>query len=94
MHDTPLRMTQLEGALAEAGGHPGMDMIGSMVQGATVPAALDVPVVLAGGMGSGAQLVAGVRDGQAVQVAHQSTTFGTAKNPSRASGALARTLAC
>ncbi len=43
---------------AEAGGHPGMDLIGTMVQGAIVPDALDVPVVLAGGMGTGRQLVA------------------------------------
>jgi NAD(P)H-dependent flavin oxidoreductase YrpB (nitropropane dioxygenase family) len=43
---------------AEAGGHPGMDLIGTMVQGAIVPAALDVPVVLAGGMGTGRQLMA------------------------------------
>jgi NAD(P)H-dependent flavin oxidoreductase YrpB (nitropropane dioxygenase family) len=43
---------------AEAGGHPGMDMIGTMVQGALAPAALDVPVVLAGGMGTGRQLLA------------------------------------
>lgn len=43
---------------AEAGGHPGMDMIGTMVQGATVPAELSVPVVLAGGLGTGRQLVA------------------------------------
>ena len=43
---------------AEAGGHPGMDMIGTMVQGALAPTALDVPVVLAGGMGTGRQLLA------------------------------------
>lgn len=43
---------------AEAGGHPGMDMIGTMVQGALAPGALDVPVVLAGGMGTGRQLLA------------------------------------
>lgn len=43
---------------AEAGGHPGMDMIGGMIQGATVPQGLDVPVVLAGGIGSGQQIVA------------------------------------
>jgi nitronate monooxygenase len=42
----------------EAGGHPGSGMIGAMVQGATVPAALQVPVVLGGGMGTGRQLVA------------------------------------
>ena len=43
---------------AEAGGHPGMDMIGTMVQGAIVPQELSVPAVLAGGMGTGRQLVA------------------------------------
>lgn len=43
---------------AEAGGHPGMDLIGTMVQGAIVPPALKVPVVLAGGMGTGRQLLA------------------------------------
>lgn len=43
---------------AEAGGHPGMDMVGTMVQGALAPEALDVPVVLAGGMGTGRQLLA------------------------------------
>ncbi len=43
---------------AEAGGHPGMDLIGTMVQGALAPGALDVPVVLAGGMGTGRQLLA------------------------------------
>jgi nitronate monooxygenase len=42
----------------EAGGHPGNGMIGAMVQGATVPAALQVPVVLGGGMGTGRQLLA------------------------------------
>lgn len=43
---------------AEAGGHPGRDLIGTMVQGATVPQELDVPVALAGGMGTGRQLMA------------------------------------
>lgn len=43
---------------AEAGGHPGMDMIGTMVQGAIVPSQLGVPVALAGGMGTGRQLMA------------------------------------
>ncbi len=43
---------------AEAGGHPGMQLIGTMVQGAQVPQALSIPVVLAGGMGTGRQLVA------------------------------------
>ena len=43
---------------AEAGGHPGMNMIGGIVQGAVVPDGLNVPVVLAGGLGSGRQLLA------------------------------------
>ena len=43
---------------AEAGGHPGMQMIGTMVQGARVPNELSIPVVLAGGMGTGRQLMA------------------------------------
>lgn len=43
---------------AEAGGHPGMDMVGTMVQGALAPGALEVPVVLAGGLGTGRQLLA------------------------------------
>ncbi len=43
---------------AEAGGHPGMEMIGGIVQGAVVPEGLDVPVVLAGGLGTGRQLIA------------------------------------
>ncbi|MGE0748566.1 MAG: NAD(P)H-dependent flavin oxidoreductase [Rhodospirillales bacterium] len=42
----------------EAGGHPGMQLVGTMVQGAVVPQALKVPVVLAGGMGTGRQLIA------------------------------------
>ena len=32
---------------AEAGGHPGRDMVGSMVHGGVVPNAVDVPMVLA-----------------------------------------------
>ena len=43
---------------AEAGGHPGMNMIGGIVQGAVVPQDLDIPVVLAGGLGTGRQLLA------------------------------------
>jgi nitronate monooxygenase len=43
---------------AEAGGHPGMQMVGAMVQGALVANELTIPVVLAGGMGTGRQLTA------------------------------------
>jgi len=42
----------------EAGGHPGMQMIGAIVQGALVPRRLSIPVVLGGGMATGRQLVA------------------------------------
>ncbi|MBM3486660.1 MAG: nitronate monooxygenase [Alphaproteobacteria bacterium] len=42
----------------EAGGHPGMRLVGGIVQGALVPRALGVPVVLGGGIGTGRQLVA------------------------------------
>lgn len=43
---------------AEAGGHPGVEMIGSIVQGAIASSDLDVPVVLGGGLGIGRQLLA------------------------------------
>ena len=43
---------------SEAGGHPGAQLIGTMVQGAMVSGELTVPVVLAGGMGTGRQLMA------------------------------------
>lgn len=42
----------------EAGGHPGMKLTGAMVQGAAAAAALSIPVVLGGGMGTGRQLLA------------------------------------
>ncbi len=42
----------------EAGGHPGAELIGAMVQGATVPAELGIPVVIGGGIGTGRQLLA------------------------------------
>ncbi|AEM41803.1 hypothetical protein KVU_1964 [Ketogulonicigenium vulgare WSH-001] len=48
---------------------------------------------LAAGQFAFAQQVACGGDGQFTDIGH-STTFGTAKNPSRASGALARTAAC
>ena len=43
---------------AEAGGHPGAQHVGTMVQGAQAPDELTIPVVLAGGMGTGRQPVA------------------------------------
>ncbi|MBG6120120.1 MULTISPECIES: NAD(P)H-dependent flavin oxidoreductase [unclassified Sphingobium] len=41
---------------AECGGHPGTIMIGTMVQAAHAPLELDVPIVIAGGIGNGGQL--------------------------------------
>lgn len=43
---------------AECGGHPGMHMIGSMVQGVRASQAIDKPLVVGGGFGHGSQLVA------------------------------------
>jgi NADH:quinone reductase (non-electrogenic) len=41
---------------AECGGHPGLDMIGSMVLGTIAARSLKVPFVIGGGIGSGEQL--------------------------------------
>ncbi|MCY0854663.1 NAD(P)H-dependent flavin oxidoreductase [Cupriavidus sp. D39] len=43
---------------AECGGHPGVDLIGSMVQGALAGRQLRIPVLLGGGIGLGAQVIA------------------------------------
>jgi nitronate monooxygenase len=43
---------------AECGGHPGIYQIGSMVQAAHGPAALRLPVVIGGGIGTGRQIAA------------------------------------
>lgn len=43
---------------AEAGGHPGMELVGTMVQGALAGQQIGVPLLLGGGIGSGAQLAA------------------------------------
>ena len=42
----------------ECAGHPGTIMIGTMVQAAHAPMELDLPVVIAGGIGTGGQLAA------------------------------------
>lgn len=49
----------------ECGGHPGLDFIGSMVQGALAPQRLNVPVVLGGGIGTGRQIAAALAMGGA-----------------------------
>jgi NADH:quinone reductase (non-electrogenic) len=48
---------------AECGGHPGMDMIGTMVQGSMAGRQLEIPMVIGGGIGNGEQLVAALAMG-------------------------------
>ncbi len=48
---------------AECGGHPGIYQIGTMVQAAHAPAAIDKPVVIGGGIGTGRQLAAALAMG-------------------------------
>ncbi|MDW3204743.1 MAG: nitronate monooxygenase [Alphaproteobacteria bacterium] len=50
---------------AECGGHPGMDMIGSMVNGALAERRLSIPFLIGGGIGTGSQLVAALAMGAA-----------------------------
>jgi len=48
---------------AECGGHPGMDMIGTMVNAALAQQRLDIPYLIGGGIGTGSQLVAALAMG-------------------------------
>jgi nitronate monooxygenase len=43
---------------AECGGHPGMEMVGTFVQAATAAQRLRIPLVVGGGVGTGAHVVA------------------------------------
>jgi NADH:quinone reductase (non-electrogenic) len=43
---------------AECGGHPGVDLIGTMMQGALAGNAFNIPVLLGGGIGTGKQVIA------------------------------------
>lgn len=43
---------------AESGGHPGMEMVGTFVQAAVAAQSLGIPLVIGGGVGSGAHLIA------------------------------------
>lgn len=43
---------------AEAGGHPGVELVGTMVQGALAAEKLTVPLAIGGGIATGRQLVA------------------------------------
>lgn len=48
---------------AEAGGHPGVEPVGTMVMATTAARALKIPLVVAGGIGTGEQLVAALAMG-------------------------------
>ena len=48
---------------AECGGHPGLQMVGTMVQAVTAARALSIPLVVGGGIGTGSQLVAALAMG-------------------------------
>lgn len=48
---------------AECGGHPGHQLIGTMVHGGLAPRELSVPVILGGGIGTGSQLAAALAMG-------------------------------
>tara|TARA_R110002049_G_scaffold307712_2_gene509130 strand:+ start:105590 stop:106597 length:1008 start_codon:yes stop_codon:yes gene_type:complete len=50
---------------AECGGHPGMDMIGSFVNGAMAGRDLEIPFLIGGGVGHGSQLIAALGMGAA-----------------------------
>ncbi|ETX12976.1 2-nitropropane dioxygenase [Roseivivax halodurans JCM 10272] len=50
---------------AECGGHPGMDLVGSMVNLSLAERRLTVPYLIGGGIGSGAQIVAALATGAA-----------------------------
>ena len=48
---------------AECGGHPGMDLVGSMVNLGLAERRLRIPFLLGGGIGAGSQIVAALADG-------------------------------
>jgi nitronate monooxygenase len=48
---------------AECGGHPGMDMVGSIVNAAWADSCLDIPYLIGGGIGHGSQLAAALAMG-------------------------------
>jgi nitronate monooxygenase len=48
---------------AECGGHPGLDMIGTMVNSALAQQRLDIPYLIGGGIGTGSQLIAALAMG-------------------------------
>ena len=50
---------------AECGGHPGLDLVGSLVNMALAERRLDIPFLIGGGIGAGSQIVAALATGAA-----------------------------
>ncbi len=48
---------------AECGGHPGLDLVGTMVQTAAAAQALSIPLIVGGGIGHGSQVAAALAMG-------------------------------
>lgn len=48
---------------AECGGHPGMELVGTMVQSVVAARKLDIPLVVGGGIGTGEQILAALAMG-------------------------------
>lgn len=48
---------------AECGGHPGLDLVGSMVNQALAERQLDIPFLIGGGIGAGSQIIAALASG-------------------------------
>lgn len=50
---------------AECGGHPGLDLVGSLVNQALAERRLDIPFLIGGGIGAGSQIIATLASGAA-----------------------------
>ena len=50
---------------AECGGHPGLDMVGSIVNQALAERRLNIPFLIGGGIGAGSQIIASLATGAA-----------------------------
>ena len=50
---------------AECGGHPGLDLVGSMVNQALADRQLDIPFLIGGGIGAGSQIIGALASGAA-----------------------------
>ena len=48
---------------AECGGHPGLDLVGSLVNQALAERQLDIPFLIGGGIGAGSQIIAALASG-------------------------------